>query len=457
MSTGLPTQPKIFDRVQFLAAVAGRLVQLPAPYPDLALLGVTLPGLAAFQQTYGNAAADQMQLGIFKAINHLLPDVLLGQITAGHFALCYEYDSSWADTVDFAQELRAVIAAASVGKHFSMAGQPDIGAAIHHGKPPVGTSLEVATDLLHQASLAAQMAAGRSNDRILVFSAAEAERIRDVTRLDHLLRRAIAGREFRLNYQPIVDLRSRELVGLEGLVRWAVPEGDLQPPNAFMSIAEASGLISEISTLVIEIATRQLTDWKSAGWVAPRLTLNVAAAQLQEADFLAGLVKAASSGHLNPAQLELDIIGGGGTVWSTAARQRLAVLRDMQVTLALDDFGTGDASLQWLRDLPVSRLKLAPTFTERLAADRRNRTLVTSIIAMAHALDLDIIAKGIEHHDQVEALLECGCRTGQGYLFSQPVSASDLLRGAGNVARGAAVRSSTGCLPNPDKILLASL
>jgi hypothetical protein len=232
----------------------------------------------------------------------------------------------------------------------------------------VGTSLEVATDLLHQASLAAQMAAGRSNDRILVFSAAEAERIRDVTRLDHLLRRAIAGREFRLNYQPIVDLRSRELVGLEGLVRWAVPEGDLQPPNAFMSIAEASGLISEISTLVIEIATRQLTDWKSAGWVAPRLTLNVAAAQLQEADFLAGLVKAASSGHLNPAQLELDIIGGGGTVWSTAARQRLAVLRDMQVTLALDDFGTGDASLQWLRDLPVSWHRRSPNASPPTAA-----------------------------------------------------------------------------------------
>ena len=416
----------VHNRSRFLGVVAGLLAALPSPFPDLAVLSISLPGMAAFQQTYGVSAADQLWHRIHAALRRFAPESVFGRIADGQFAMTYEFDSAWTNVEEVASDLRAVIGGSSNGKQLSLVAPPNLGAVVRHGKPPLGTSLEVAAEMLRQANLAVEIASQPGRDGFMLYSAAASEQIRSNTILDHALRRAVADHQFRLHYQPLVDLRTLEMVGLEGLVRWQDPAVGLRGPNDFIPAAESSGLIVQLGAEVIDIAMQQVDAWMTAGWAPPRVAVNVAAPQLQDPGFRDTVLRAVSCGRVNPANLELEMTERTLITWSNSTRRLLDELREMGITLALDDFGTGYSSLQYLRDMPLSKLKIDRAFIRRIATDRRDAALVKTIVGLGDALDLDIVAEGIEEREQAEAVLDCGCTIGQGYLFSRPQPPADL-------------------------------
>jgi EAL domain-containing protein (putative c-di-GMP-specific phosphodiesterase class I)/GGDEF domain-containing protein len=416
----------IHNHAQFLAAVARRLTAMPAPFPDLAVISVVLPGLSALRQTYGTAAAEQLLDRIYSALQRFSPESVIGRSTDAQFAMTYEFDSTWIDVTEIAAEVRAVIDGASNDRQLSAVAPANLGTVVHSGHTARGTALDLATELLRQSDLAVQSASRQGQNGFVLYSAEEDARIRSATVLDQSLRRAVARGDFCLHYQPVVDLRSLEMVGMEGLVRWNSAGGVLRGPNDFIPAAEASGLIVQIGAAVVDIALRQLDAWSSDGWSPPRLAINVAAAQLQDPGFRDAIVRAVSSGRIRPADLELEITERTLITWSSATRRLFDELREMGIGVSLDDFGTGYSSLQYLRDIPIGKLKIDRTFVRNITVEPRDAALVKMIVDLGGALGFEIVAEGIEEVGQAEKLLECGCTIGQGYLYSRPQPAANL-------------------------------
>ena len=230
-----------------------------------------------------------------------------------------------------------------------------------------------------------------------------------------------------LYYQPTVDLRTRQLLGVEALVRWAHPSLGLLGPDAFIGVAEATQLAGELGCWVLHEACRQLAAWHAEfPTLALHLAVNLSPAQLVTPGFVATVAGALREHGLPGTALTLEItehavIGGLGTV-----RDTLRGLREHGIQIAIDDFGTGYSSLAQLKALPVDILKIDQGFVRDLGTNSEDHVIVRSIIGLATAFDLDLIAEGVETEIAAHTLLTLGCHQAQGYLFSPPLPAAQL-------------------------------
>ncbi len=414
------------SRALFLALTANRLSSLPAPYPDLAVISITVPEVVSFQQAYGEAVSDDLSRSICKAVMQFAPEAVLGYVGEGQFALAYEFDRAWTNLEEVVSDLRAIIGSLSHGSAAPLTAAPNFGAAIHNPAARTGSSLESAAELIRQSALAAQLAHSTDDRDLRIYSLEDDKLIRRGVVLDQALRLAVARDEFLVYYQPCIDMRTLAVVGLEGLVRWAAPGAGIRAPKDFIPAAEASGLIVQIGASVFLEGMRQVDRWIAAGWQPPRVAINVSAAQLRDPSFRDMVVNTVTRGRVKPEHLELEMTERTLIVGSMTTRRLLDEFRDLGITIALDDFGTGYSSLQYLRELPITKLKIDRSFIQGITTDKREAALVKTIVGLGDAFGLDVVAEGIEHWDQSEALLECGCFVGQGYLFSHPVPPADL-------------------------------
>jgi EAL domain-containing protein (putative c-di-GMP-specific phosphodiesterase class I) len=240
--------------------------------------------------------------------------------------------------------------------------------------------------------------------------------------------RALRRREFSLYYQPQYALRSGELVGLEGFLRWQNPRDGVRLPKDFVPAAEESGLIVDIGAWALESACQQLAQWRDVGVAPPRLALNVSVQQLRTPDF-AELVGSTLQRHaLQPQQLEFEI--NESVFAEEEARLSLRQLAALGVRLALVQFGSGESSLSYLRQYPVHAIKIDRKFMQEVPESQQASTLVATIIHMAHALDKQVIAEGVETMEQLDFLRERGCDIAQGFVLARPATVaevSDLL------------------------------
>ena len=241
------------------------------------------------------------------------------------------------------------------------------------------------------------------------------------------LRRALENNEFVLYYQPQVDLSTRRLVGAEALIRWNHPENGLVPPDRFIPVAESSGLIVAIGTWVIEEACRQMGQWKKAGVLPFRLTVNVSGRQFERGSLVdivrSVLARSGTEGRLLEVEITESVL--------MARPQTTTVLQELSnlgVRTSIDDFGTGYSSLSYLTRLPVYKLKIDRSFVTTLPSDPNVRAITTAIITMSAALGLRTIAEGVETREQLEILKKLGCHEIQGYYFSPPLPAEDFTR-----------------------------
>jgi diguanylate cyclase (GGDEF)-like protein/PAS domain S-box-containing protein len=240
------------------------------------------------------------------------------------------------------------------------------------------------------------------------------------------LRRALEQEELRVYYQPVHDLSSGRMIGVEALVRWQHPQRGLVPPGEFIPIAERTGLISDIDTWVMRQACLQMVQWQREGKTLDFVAVNVSSRLFVHRDLYQYVAQVLHETQLAPAFLELEVTESAVMEEPEVALEQLHRLRELGLRLAIDDFGTGYSSLLRLKRLPVQKLKIDQGFVAGLPSDEDDMAIVRVIIALARSMGMQIQAEGIEHAEQSQCLLEQQCDLGQGYWYGRPVPAQQV-------------------------------
>ncbi|MBL8041460.1 MAG: EAL domain-containing protein [Nitrospira sp.] len=295
--------------------------------------------------------------------------------------------------------------------------------------PSDGSTVEA---LLKNADTAMYHAKEQGRNNCQFYSSGLNAAAADRLDLENELRRALEREEFVVFYQPKLNIHSRKILGAEALVRWKHPKRGLVPPGVFLNAAIDTGLIRSMDEWVLREACRQVKTWENAGLPAISISANVSNSLFHGRTLPATVADALRDSGLNPAQLELELTESIAMRDVEASVTMLEGLRTMGVRLSIDDFGTGYSSLSYLQRFPLSRLKIDQSFVRDLLTNENNVKITRAIIAMAHSLNLSVLAEGVETEGQLARLREEGCDEVQGYLFSRPVCAEDfekLLRG----------------------------
>ena len=295
-----------------------------------------------------------------------------------------------------------------------------IGIAIY---PDDGENLEALTKCADSAMYHAK-ALGRNNYQF--FTQSMNDRVQQLTELEHHLRRAVELNEFFLVYQPKVDIKTNEIIGVEALLRWQHSQWGMVSPDRFISISEDTGLIKPIGAWVLKEACRQNREWQEKGLKNIKISVNVSVVQLRNKHFLQEVTETLLMTGLNPQYLELEVTESVAMEGEQDALQCLTKLKDMGVGLSIDDFGTGYSSLSYLKKLPIDIVKIDKSFIRDIESDPNDATIISAIIKMSHGLKLAVIAEGVETQQQLEFLKAEGCDQYQGYLLSKPVTSKDM-------------------------------
>lgn len=243
-------------------------------------------------------------------------------------------------------------------------------------------------------------------------------------RLSQAIKIAITDNQFELYYQPQVGV-DKTIIGMEALVRWHHPEHGFMPPDNFISVAEESGLIRPLGLWILRAACKQFVAWSLSDSV-DHIAVNVSAVQFVQSDFAESILKVVNETGIKPHHLMLELTEGVLLTDTDNAINKMKKLQEHGVRFSLDDFGTGFSSLSYLKRLPLDQLKIDRSFVTELPQDLADGAIVASVIAVANALKLDLVAEGVENTSQHEFLQEAGCRCFQGYHYAKPLSASDL-------------------------------
>ena len=296
-----------------------------------------------------------------------------------------------------------------------------IGIALHPGVASDGLTL------IERADIAMYRAKQSGRDGYRFYS--ESMSVENYWRLELEadLRLALKRDELLLHYQPKVNLESGAIVGAEALVRWTHPTLGLMPPVSFISLAEESGLIVPLGSWVIRTACAQNAAWRRKGLTSMRVAVNVSARQFVEPDFVDGVAAILMETGLPAEGLEIELTESMIMNDVDQAISILNALRDLGVMLSIDDFGTGYSSLAYLKRFPINVLKIDQSFVRGIADDNDDRLIIASIIGLAHNLQLQVVAEGVETAKQLKYLRQQGCDEIQGYYFSRPVEASQFL------------------------------
>ena len=240
------------------------------------------------------------------------------------------------------------------------------------------------------------------------------------------LRRALERHELRVFYQPVHDLRTSRLIGVEALVRWEHPQRGLLTPGEFIPVAERTGLIAEIDAWVLEKACLQMRQWQSSGIHLSFVAVNISSRLFTRPELYTLVSTVLADTGLDPALLELEVTESAVMEDSHVALEQMHRLRALGLRLAIDDFGTGFSSLLRLKQLPVQKLKIDQGFVAGLPQDNDDAAIVRAVIALAQSMGLQVHAEGIEQVEQAQFLLDFNCDLGQGYWFGRPVPAQEL-------------------------------
>ena len=250
-------------------------------------------------------------------------------------------------------------------------------------------------------------------------------------KLENDLRHAIEKDELELHYQPKIDLRTGQIVGMEALVRWHHPEMGMIPPAQFIPAAEISGLIIPIGAWVLRAACHQIKAWKNSGWENIRIAVNLSAVQFRNKDLLEQISTILDETGVAADNLELEITESMIMDDIDAASSTMRLLHKLGILISIDDFGTGYSSLNHLKRFPISTVKIDRSFVRDITTDTDDAAIISAIVSMAHSMGLRVVAEGVETEAQLAYLRRLDCDDMQGYLFSPPVphdEAEELLR-----------------------------
>lgn len=411
--TGLANRALLTDRIE--QALSG--AQLHGT--GVALLFLDLDRFKSINDSLGHPVGDSVLLGVSRLLRSgVRPGDTVARFGGDEFViLCPEC------TADQAASLAGRIQSALEDSHIGESVEVRLSASIG---VVVSSAESTATTLLRDADAAMYAAKARGRQRIEIFDEEVGARVRQRVQLEAELRRGIPGGQLRLHYQPVVELASRRVVGVEALVRWQHPDRGLLPPGDFIALAEESDLILELGTWVLNEAVAAAAALRRKSSAPPIMWVNLSAFQLQDAT-LPQLIGQALRDHDVPGSaLGLEITESVLINDLAHTTTILRALRELGISSAIDDFGTGYSSLSYLARFPVDTVKIDRTFIAGLESQdtrRESYAIINAVIGLARAMKLDLIAEGIETQAQAAALHGLGCDYGQGFLLGRPAPA----------------------------------
>lgn len=410
--TGLANKVLLIDR---LRRVVGR-ARRSAEY-SFALLNVDLDRFKAVNTGYGQAFADRLLIEVGQRIESCLRlSDTVARPGEDEFIVLVEDVALPDGAIRVAKRIHSVLVfpIRLDGQEVYITGS--IGIALSTSK------YERPEDVLRDASTAMSRAKALGKGQYQVFDEAMHDKAVEGMRLEGDLRRAIERSEFRLHYQPIVALETRQILGFEALIRWEHPKLGLVYPDKFIPILEDSGLIVAVGEWVLREASTCLRAWQERLPLAKDayMTVNVSSNQFLDKDVIRKIDRALEASGLEPRHLCLEITERLIVEQTAAVTEILAAIKDRRIRIAIDDFGVGYSALGYLHKFPLDVLKIDRSFTARL--DGGSNSIVRTILDLGANLNMQVIAEGVETDEQVQVLQGLRCRYGQGYLFSRPVT-----------------------------------
>ncbi|WOT06685.1 putative bifunctional diguanylate cyclase/phosphodiesterase [Shewanella youngdeokensis] len=385
------------------------------------LILIDLRGFKRFNDTYGHANGDLMLIEVARRIKHFA-DVNhikeIARIGSDEFALLIN------------DSLEAILINELVERLYRQIEIPvNIGTEQVEPKPAVATvniaSIEQLFPALTCADIALQYAKNKQGNAIQVFNSALLNTFKDNAEIERDLAMAVKCRQFELYYQPLKDLKKQAYIGAEALIRWHHPKKGVLYPGAFIDIAEQTGLITDIGAWVLEAACKQLNVWQHRQ-IDISMHVNVSARQFFSGSLFEHVWELISRYHLKPHSLILEITETelmGDIRFATTLCKELA---ELGVGLAIDDFGTGYSSMRYLKQFPITKLKIDRSFISDLSVSHESREIVSAIIAMASALNISLTAEGVETEEQELFLANNACHQAQGFLYSPAIREAEF-------------------------------
>jgi diguanylate cyclase (GGDEF)-like protein/PAS domain S-box-containing protein len=427
--TGLPNRRLFLDRLQRSFLRSRRDVGRP-----YTLLLANIDHFKVCNETMGTVAGDHVLLEIGRRLAAQLrqddtlarresagvsAEVVLFRLGADEFTILLDAVGDPSDAMRVATSIQTAIAEPFFVEAREMRVSASVGIALStptHERPE---------DVLKDADVAMRRAKALGGSRCEVFDEAMHTRAVGRLRLEADLRAALTERQFRVFYQPVVQLDTRRIVSFEALLRWNRPAQGLISPYRFIEAAEDTGVLVSIGHWLIQQACGQLRDWEAnhLSEQPMNITVNVSARQFADARLVNDIQDALQQTGVDPSRLQLEMTESVAAADPKLTVTVLSHLKHMGIGVILDDFGTGTTSLRGLRQFPVDALKIDRSLIREMQSDNAACDTVEMIVALAHKMNLKAIAEGIETVRQLERLLELGCEYGQGYYFSQPMEA----------------------------------
>ncbi len=417
--TGLPNRELYLDR---LKAAMARSNAEGGARPSVFVLDID-----RFKQVndgFGIAVGDSILLTIARRLARLLkPQDTLARLGGDQFAFLLISESLPERIAAFAESVRRTLRAPITLGEREIFLTASIGIAMHDGKRAEPE------ELIRDAEMGTYHAKRMGGDRIEAFRAALRQHGSDLATLESDLRRALGRDEIKVLYQPIVRLDDKTIAGFESLVRWDHPKLGRIPPSDFIPLAERTGLIIPLGMFVLDRTARQLADWQEALGRSASLfaSVNVSSRQLLRHDLINDVKSVLVRSNIARGSLKLEVTESLVMENPEYAAQVLIRIRELGAGLSLDDFGTGYSSLAYLQRFPFDTIKIDQTFVRGTGLGDR-RVILRSIIALAHDLGMDVVAEGAESDDDALELYDLGCEYVQGFLYGQPMSATEASK-----------------------------
>ncbi|WP_426113816.1 putative bifunctional diguanylate cyclase/phosphodiesterase [Pseudomonas sp. DSP3-2-2] len=414
--TGLPNRQQLQQQLDKILVDAGRLQR------RVAVICVGLDDFKGINEQFSYQTGDQLLLALADRLrSHSGRLGALARLGGDQFALVQADIEQPYEAAELAQNILDDLEAPFALGDQEIRLRATIGITLF---PEDGDSTE---KLLQKAEQTMTLAKSRSRNRYQFYIASVDSEMRRRRELEKDLREALPRDQLYLVYQPQISYRDHRVVGVEALIRWQHPEHGLVPPDLFIPLAEQNGTIIAIGEWVLDQACRQLREWHDQGFTDLRMAVNLSTVQLHHSELPRVVNNLLQIYRLPPRSLELEVTETGLMEDISTAAQHLLSLRRSGALIAIDDFGTGYSSLSYLKSLPLDKIKIDKSFVQDLIDVDDDATIVRAIIQLGKSLGMQVIAEGVETLAQEAYIISEGCHEGQGYLYSKPLPARELL------------------------------
>jgi diguanylate cyclase (GGDEF)-like protein/PAS domain S-box-containing protein len=434
--TDLPNQVLFKDRLKQAIAYSRRSDQMHA------VLLLNLDRFKTVNDSLGYTAGDRLLQSVAQRLTSCERESdTVARFGSDEFAILLTQIARPQDAANAARAIKEVLDQAFLYDEQELFVSTSIGISLypHDDRDTSG--------LLKSASAALDRAKKQGGNNYQFYTAGGTTRALKQLVLESNLRGALEREEFVVHYQPQVRIPDFHLVGMEALVRWRHPSLGLLYPSEFVPLAEDSGLIIALGEWVMRVACAQNMEWQDQGLAPMRLSVNFSARQFQQASFIASVAETLKETNLDPRWLELELTESSIMKEPEQAIEKLHELKLMGIRVAIDDFGTGYSSLNYLKRFPIDTLKIDKSFVADVCKDPHDTAIVRAIITLGHALDLTVIAEGVETQEQLQYLSSLDCDVVQGFLFSKSLSKAAFEELLVEQRRAAAVSTSQDTAP----------